>query len=89
MPMSDIIGVGRATLETALMIGAPILIITMLISLVINIVQVLTSIQEATVSTVPRLFATAIAVLLLMPWMLRRMATFTIAVFSDLRPFTH
>jgi flagellar biosynthesis protein FliQ len=50
-------------------------------------VQVLTSLQESTISTVPRLFAVVAATLLLMPWMSRRLTMFTVQMFSDFRPF--
>jgi flagellar biosynthesis protein FliQ len=76
----------RHTLETALWMGAPLLLVAMLISLVINVVQVLTSLQDTTVSTVPRLFAVTAAVLLLMPWMVHRISTFTVQLFADFRP---
>jgi flagellar biosynthesis protein FliQ len=49
---------------------------------------VLTSLQDMTISTVPRLAAVATAVLLLMPWMVRRIGMFTLQLFSDFRPFT-
>jgi flagellar biosynthetic protein FliQ len=77
----------RHTLQTALWMGAPLLIVATLISLLINVAQVLTSLQEATMSTVPRLFAVATAALLLMPWMTRRLGLFTVQLFSDFRPF--
>jgi len=57
------------------------------VSLLINIAQVLTSLQDATVSTVPRLAAVAVAVLVLMPWMVRRLGMFTLQMFSDFRPY--
>jgi len=74
-------------MQTTLLIGAPILAIATVISLAISIVQVLTSVQDATVATVPRLLAAAVAVVLLMPWMLRRLAMFTLQLFSDFRPY--
>ena len=79
----------RRTLETALWIGAPLLIIATILSLLINVVQVLTSLQDTTISTVPRLFAVAAAAVLLMPWMVRRLSIFTLQLFSDFRPFLH
>jgi flagellar biosynthetic protein FliQ len=84
-----VIEIMRRTLETALWMGAPLLIVATVVALLINVVQVLTSLQETTVSTVPRLFAVAAAVLLLMPWMTRRLCTFTLQVFADFRPFLH
>ncbi len=78
---------GRQTLFTALSIVAPLLAIATVVSLVINIGQVLTSLQENTLSTVPRLSAVAAALFLLLPWMARRLAVFTLSVFSDFRPY--
>ncbi len=89
MSMQTVVDLGRMTLETALLIGAPLLILVMVVSLAINIVQVLTSLQEVTLSTVPRLAMVAFASMLLMPWMLRRMAVFTLRLFSDFRPLLH
>ncbi len=87
MGSDHVVVIVRHTLETALWIGAPLLIIATIVSLLINVVQVLTSLQETTVSTVPRLFAVALAAFLLLPWMTRRLAMFTLQLFSDFRPF--
>lgn len=87
MGSDQVVALMRHTLETALWMGAPLLIIATAIGLVINVVQVLTSLQETTISTVPRLFAVAAATVLLMPWMVRRLTMFTLQVFSDFRPF--
>jgi flagellar biosynthetic protein FliQ len=56
---------------------------------VINIFQVLTSIQDQTVSTVPRLAAVGAILFFLTPWMLSHLVAFTVALFSDFRPFTY
>jgi flagellar biosynthetic protein FliQ len=79
----------RNTIKTALWMGAPLLIVATVISLLINIVQVLTSLQDSTVSTVPRLFAVAGATFLLLPWMTHRLAVFTLQMLSDFRPWLH
>lgn len=89
MGMETVIGLSRQTLETALWVGAPLLLIVTVVSLLINIGQVLTSLQDVTVSTVPRLAVVAFASFLLMPWMLRRLVMFTLRLFSDFRPFTN
>jgi len=81
------VDLARRTLEMALWLGAPLLLIATVVSLLVNIVQVLTSLQETTISTVPRLAAVAIAAFLLMPWMVRRLGTFTLQLLSDFRPF--
>lgn len=87
MGSDQVVGIMRQTLEAALWMGAPLLIVATVVGLLINVAQVLTSLQETTISTVPRLFAVAVATLLLMPWMTRRLAMFTLQMFSDFRPF--
>jgi flagellar biosynthesis protein FliQ len=87
MGSDNVVAVLRQTIETALWMGAPLLIVATVVGLLINVVQVLTSLQDATVSTVPRLFAVAIAVILLLPWMTHRLTAFTLQMFSDFRPF--
>lgn len=87
MSPQETVELARRTLETALWIAAPLLVVATVVSLVINIAQVLTSLQENTLSTVPRLAAVATAIFLLMPWMVRRLALFTVSLFSDFRPY--
>jgi flagellar biosynthesis protein FliQ len=73
----------RNTLEIAFFLAAPLLLIATVVSLLVNVAQVLTSLQDQTISTVPRLAAMAAAALLLMPWMLRKLLVFTIGMWSD------
>ncbi|MGA1988586.1 MAG: flagellar biosynthetic protein FliQ [Candidatus Sulfotelmatobacter sp.] len=87
MGSDNVVAVLRQTIETALWMGAPLLIVATVVGLLINVVQVLTSLQDATVSTVPRLFAVALAAILLLPWMTHHLTVFTLQLFSDFRPF--
>ncbi|MGA2414025.1 MAG: flagellar biosynthetic protein FliQ [Candidatus Sulfotelmatobacter sp.] len=87
MGTDQIIALLQHTIETALWMGAPLLIAAVAVGLLVNVVQVLTSLQDMTVATVPRLAAVAVAVLLLMPWMVRRIGIFTLQLFSDFHPF--
>jgi flagellar biosynthesis protein FliQ len=87
MGSEHVVAIMRQTIETAIWMGAPLLIVATVVGLLINVVQVLTSLQETTVSTVPRLFAVATATILLMPWMSHRLTAFTLQMFSDFRPF--
>jgi len=89
MSTDQVVEMTRRTIEMALWLGAPLLVIATVVSLLINIAQVLTSLQETTISTVPRLAAVAVAALLLMPWMVRRLGMFTLELFSDFHPFLH
>lgn len=65
-----------AMLVTLLIIG-PILAIGMVVGLVISLVQAVTQIQEATLAFVPKIFAMAVAVVVVMPWMMQRLLEYT------------
>jgi flagellar biosynthesis protein FliQ len=81
-----VVRLGQTTLEIAVLLAAPLLIGLALVSLAVNIVQVLTSLQDTTISSVPRLLAAACGAMLLMPWMLRKLSLFTVQVLGDFRP---
>ena len=87
MGTEQVVALFRHTLEMALLMGAPLLLIAVMVSLLVNVAQVLTSLQDQTLSTVPRLAVMAVAILLLFPWMLRKLMFFTIGLWSDFHPF--
>jgi flagellar biosynthetic protein FliQ len=78
-----VVQLARETLLTALLLGLPILAAATVVSLLINIAQVMTSIQEHTVATVPRIAVVAITTFVMMPWMLRKLMSFTVQLFAD------
>jgi flagellar biosynthetic protein FliQ len=77
----------RKTLETAFLLSAPILLVATAVGLLISVLQVMTSVQDMTISTVPRLFAVALTTFLLLPWSLRKLILFTLEVLTDLRRY--
>ena len=87
MPTAQVIDVCRHTLLEVLLLAAPILCVAVTVSLLVNIVQVLTSLQEVTLSSVPRLLAVAATAFALMPWMWRQICQYTISVLSDFHPY--
>ncbi len=87
MNLEMITTLSRRTLEEAILISAPVLIVGIVISVIVSVLQVMTSIQEVTISTVPRLAAVAAALFVSMPWMLRHMIAFTVQLFGDFHPF--
>jgi flagellar biosynthetic protein FliQ len=82
-----VVQLARDTLLTALLLAAPILAVATVVSLLINIAQVMTSIQEHTVATVPRIAVVALTTFVLLPWMLRKLMSFTVQMFSDFHRF--
>lgn len=88
MTPEQLIAITRHTLEAALWVAAPILVSATVVSLLINVGQVMTSIQDPTVTTVPRLAAVGAILFFLMPWMLHYLLGFTTSLLGDFRMFT-
>jgi flagellar biosynthetic protein FliQ len=72
------------SLMTAFWLASPLLMIGFSIGIVINLVQVLTSMQDSVFSTVPRLGAFLAGFIVLLPWMVGYMTDYTQALFRDL-----
>jgi flagellar biosynthetic protein FliQ len=83
MGVDQVVSLGRLMLQEVVVLTAPILLAAVIVSFLINIVQVLTSLQDQTLSAVPRLLATGAALFFLMPWMWRHLAHYTISMLSD------
>ena len=83
MGTDQVVTLGRLMLTEVAILIAPILGLVLLVSLVISMLQVLTSLQDQTLTAVPRLITTGVALFLLMPWMWRHLALYTVGIFSD------
>jgi flagellar biosynthetic protein FliQ len=70
-------------LQEVVILIAPILIAAIVVSLVVNVLQVLTSLQDQTLAQVPRLLVTGCAIFLTMPWMWRHLANYTVNLLTD------
>ncbi len=74
----------RDALMAAFWLGAPILAVAFLAGIILSVIQVATSMQDSAFSAVPRLAVFLISFLILGPWMLRQIATYTVTLFADL-----
>lgn len=83
MGVDAVIALGRGMLTEVMLLVAPVLLVAIAVSLLVNIVQVLTSLQDQTLSAVPRLVATGAALFFLMPWMWRQLADYTVHLLGD------
>ncbi len=77
MDESVLLEVGRDAVIVTLKLGAPLMLIALLIGLVISLFQALTQIQEVTLTFVPKIIVVFIAMLLLAPFMLHTLTDFT------------
>lgn len=77
----------RQLMREAMILAAPVLVIAAVLSFVLSLVQTLTSLQDQSLTTVPRLVAVAIVLLLGMPWFLGRMTEYTRMLLVDLHKY--
>ena len=89
MTVDSVVHLARLALQAAFWITMPVLASATVVSLVINIGQVMTSIQDVTVSTVPRLTAVGVILFFMTPWMLNHLVSFTILLIADFHPYCH
>jgi flagellar biosynthetic protein FliQ len=73
----EVLDIARDAIFVMLKIGAPIMAVALLIGLAISLVQALTQIQEMTLSFVPKLLVMFVSLLLLLPFMISTLSTFT------------
>lgn len=77
----------RQLMREAMILSAPVLIAAALLSFALSLVQTLTSLQEQSLTTVPRLAAVALILLMGMPWFLERLAGYTRMLMTDFHRF--
>lgn len=77
MEATDVIEVSREAILIMLKIGAPILLLALVVGLVISLFQALTQMQEMTLSFVPKIIVIFFSIMLLMPFMFTTLDDFT------------
>jgi flagellar biosynthesis protein FliQ len=89
MDSSFALYLGRYTLETALLVSAPVLITCIVVGLVVTLLQAVTSIRDMTITIVPKLLAVGIVMLVFGSWTLEILLNFTSEIFSYIQNMGH
>lgn len=77
------INICRKVVQTALMCAAPMLIAGLVVGLIVSIFQAATSINEQTLTFIPKIVAVFLTLLLFGPWIIRIMVSFTVGIFDS------
>jgi flagellar biosynthesis protein FliQ len=77
----------RRLLIEAMMLSAPLLVTACAVSVVVSLVQTLTSVQEQTLTAVPRLVVVFVVTLAVLPWMVHRLISFTVHLFTGFHKY--
>jgi flagellar biosynthetic protein FliQ len=76
--------ISRQTFTTILLVGGPVLVVSLVIGLIISLFQAITSLQEMTLTFVPKIIAVFITLLVALPWMVKVMVGFTVSIFNNI-----
>jgi flagellar biosynthesis protein FliQ len=87
MSQDMILKLAKDTLQITLMISGPMLIVALAVGIFISIAQVVTSIQDMTLSFVPRVIAVFVTFLFVFPWIMNTMLAFTAQLYGHLETF--
>ena len=77
MNETQILELARETIFVVLKLGGPAMILSLLVGVMVSVFQALTQIQEQTLTFVPKIVSIFLAMLLLLPFMLGTLTTFT------------
>ena len=89
MDSSFVIYLGRHTLETSLLLAAPILLTCMIVGLIITLFQAVTALRDMTITIVPKLIAVGAVMLIFGNWMLQVLLRFTNEIFGYIQNIGH
>lgn len=89
MDSSFILYLGRHTLETALLVSAPILVTCLVVGIVVTLLQAVTSIRDMTLTIVPKLLAVGVVMLATGGWTMGIILDFTNQIFGHIQNVGH
>ncbi len=84
MDQTQVVNLASQAMTVALKIGGPMLLAGLVIGLVVSIFQTVTSIQEATLTFIPKIIGIALLIVILGPWMLQQIINYTSDLFISI-----
>jgi len=82
MDAEGALGLMRAMLWQSMLVASPVLITALVVGLCISVLQVVTQLQEMTLSYAPKLLASALVLMMLGAWMMRQVTQFASAMIA-------
>ncbi len=84
MDLETAVELVRSATYLALLVGGPVLIVSILVGLAISILQAVTQIQEQTLNFVPKIVLMSLTMLLVLPWAIQRVVEYATALIHDI-----
>ena len=84
MSQQFIINLGREVFLTAALVASPMLVAGLIVGVSISIMQTATSIQEQTLTFIPKILAVVVSFVLFMPWMMNTLLDFSVELLNNI-----
>ncbi|ACH94528.1 flagellar biosynthesis protein FliQ [Borrelia recurrentis] len=85
MTTGQIIYLIKISIENIIILSAPILITALIVGLLVSIFQAVTSIQDQTLSFIPKIIIILLVLVIFGPWILKKIMQFTFLVFNQIQ----
>lgn len=82
-----VLRLAKQTLETVLMVSAPMLGAGLIVGIIISVIQIITSIHDTALAFVPRIVVTFVVFLVVFPWMMGTMVSYTHTLLGSFEPY--
>ncbi len=84
MTPETVMSIGGRALEITLLLAGPLLLVALVTGLIVGAFQAATQINEMTLSFIPKLLAMALALVIIGPWMLKTLVSYTHELFESI-----
>ncbi|OSM06135.1 flagellar biosynthesis protein FliQ [Magnetofaba australis] len=84
MPVETVQSLVLEALRIALMISAPMLVTALIVGVAISLLQAVTQIQEMTLTFIPKILATFLALMITLPWMIQTLVDYFQNLFNSI-----
>ena len=89
MSIDDVTAIASDALFLVIKVSAPILLVSLIVGLLISIFQTVTSIQEQTLTFVPKIVAIFLCLMVIGHWMMNTMVEYTVQLWSSFSQYVH
>ena len=79
----EVLDIASQTIYTSIIVAAPLLLVSLIVGLVVSIFQTVTSIQEQTLTFVPKILAVFIGLMIFGSWMLTQLTEYVTNLWSN------
>ncbi len=82
MLIDQVVSIGREALMTTILLAAAPLLVAVIVAVVMSMVQTVTQVQDPAITTVPKIAAVLVTLLVSLPWLMQTMVEFVTQLYS-------